>query len=207
MKKLALVTMLCIAGLGLGACSINGSTSNNPSQETKVSDVPAAHQDIRLAFNNIKLGNRDNDFSGGSTLEDLKNLFGEPAQTFQTPAGDVTLDGYTWQFDTVTVTVNLLRDSAITRAISNFNFIRFNTISKQAIAQIADGMTFQQAIDLLGQPDVYSESVSSDNTRTQALWVSGIEGASNQTQTQAQAQISLEFTDDRLTHKTLTNID
>ena len=205
MKKLGQFTLLCVFGLGLVACAHQkqDKSQTNSSSLTAVSDVPAKHQDIRLTFNNITLGTKDSEFAGGTNLEQLKAMFGEPAQTFQTPAGDVTLDGYTWQFDEVTITVNLLRDSAITRSISNFSFIRYNTITKDKIDKIADNMTFQQAIDLLGQPDIYSESASSEHTKLQAVWVSGIEGADSKTP----PQITLNFVNNQLTNKAIVGVN
>ncbi|MCS4487471.1 DUF3862 domain-containing protein [Streptococcus sciuri] len=202
MKKLGRLILVCVFSAGLVACTPQKQSQTNSSTVTKVSNVPVKHQDVRLAFNNITLGTVDSNFTGGTNLEQLKAMFGDPAQTFQTPAGDVTLDGYTWQFDSVTVTVYLLHDSAISRSISNFNFIRYNTITPDKIAKITDNMTFQQAIDLLGQPDTYSESSSSEHVKLQAIWISGIKGTDNKTT----PQITLDFINNQLTHKSIVGI-
>ncbi len=89
------------------------------------------------------------------------------------------------------------------QSISNFSFIRYNTITKDKIDKIADNMTFQQAIDLLGQPDIYSESASSEHTKLQAVWVSGIEGADSKNT----PQITLNFVNNQLTNKAIVGVN
>lgn len=192
-KQILKLSTLFLCAMTLIACSKQEqtpeTTSSVPSQQ-----IVAKHSDVRLKFNEIVLAKADQEFKGGTNLAKLKELFGEPASHEQTPAGDVTLDVYHWKFEHVDVIVQLYQDSAIVRSISNFYFIRDPKIDVKTFEKLTDGMTYRQAVDLLGEPDVLSQAVSSDKEELQALWVSGLK-------TEDQAQIQLLFENNALKTK------
>lgn len=190
MKKLLLFSATLLLSLGLAACG-----QDKSSDETKSSvqsqQIVAKHSDVRLKFNQITLAKADQEFKGGTNLARLKELFGEPAKHETVPAGDVTLDVYSWQFDYVDLNVQLYQDSAVVRSISNFYFIRDPKISLKDFEELKEGMTYTQVLDKLGEPDVMSQAVSSDKEDLQAIWVSGLK-------TDNQAQIQLLFENNTL---------
>lgn len=190
MKKMMAVSASLLLAFSLAACSPK-KESTEPTQPVESRQITAKHSDTRLAFNKIVLAKADDEFKGGTNLATLKELFGEPKSHEEVPAGDVTLDSYHWQFDQVEIGVQLYEDSAIVRSISHFSFIRDNTISLADFENIKEGMTFTQAVDLLGEPDVFSQAVSSDKEQLQALWSSGLK-------TDNHAQIDLLFENNKL---------
>lgn len=198
MKKLFLFSTTLLLSATLAACSTTDKTTET-SSSVQPQQIVAKHSDVRLKFNQITLAKADQEFQGGTNLATLKELFGEPASHEQAPAGDVTLDVYTWQFEHVEVSVQLYQDNAIVRTISNFYFIRDPKIDVKTFEKVTDGMTYTQAVDLLGEPDVLSQAVSSEKEELQALWVSGLK-------TDNQAQIQLLFENNALKTKNQTGL-
>lgn len=190
MKKLMVASVSLLLAFSLVACTPK-KESTEPTEPVQSRQITAKHSDTRLAFNKIVLAKADDEFKGGTNLATLKELFGEPKSHEEVPAGDVTLDSYKWQFDQMEIGVQLYEDSAIVRSISHFSFIRENTISLADFNTIKEGMTFTQAVDLLGEPDVFSQAVSSDKEQLQAIWSSGLK-------TNNHAQIDLLFENNKL---------
>lgn len=186
MKKILLTLSLTLATLTLVACGQKDkqvTKAPDPSQMKKdiiLQETTVPHQDIRLKFNDIKLATAQEDFKGGTNLEQLKSTFGEPAKHEQVPAGDVTLDFYSWKFDQVELNVHLFEDNAIVRTISNFRFEREQTITKSTIESLKKtqgdnkGDTFKSISEKLGQPDVMSQAISSEKEEIEAIWTSGL---------------------------------
>lgn len=193
MKKFFLFTATLLLASGLAACG-QGNKKTDTASSVKPQEIVAKHTDVRSNFNKITLAKADQEFKGGTNLATLKELFGEPASHEQAPAGDVTLDVYTWNFEAVSVNVQLYEDSAIVRSISNFYYIREPKHTLKTFEQLAEGMTYTQAVETLGEPDVLSQAISSDKEEIQAIWVSGLK-------TDNQAQIQLLFENNTLKTK------
>lgn len=192
MKRILMFSATLLLSLNLVACQNAKETSKTSTIQPQ--QIVAKHSDIRLKFNQVVLAKADQEFKGGSNLATLKELFGEPKTHERVPAGDVTLDVYNWQFEQVSLTVQLYEDSAIVRSISNFYFIRDPKIDIKTFDKLTDNMTYTQAVDLLGEPDVLSHAISSDKEELQAIWVSGLK-------TDNQAQVQLLFENNKLKTK------
>lgn len=202
-KKMMSLAGLALSVILLGACSKQSkqTTTNAPLQveQSWVSkETEAKHQAIRMKFEEIKLGTEANEFQGGSTLEELTALFGQPSQHETKPAGEnVNVDVYTWNFDEVVLSVQQFENSAISRAISNFNFIREERVTLDDYKSLSEGMTLEQAIEKLGKPDVMAQVVSTGKSETQAIWSSGLKKGGSATS----ANIQLIFEQGGLTKK------
>lgn len=199
MKKLLLFSASLLVSLSLAACGQDKSSGDNGSS-VQSQQIVAKHSDVRLKFNKIVLAKADKEFKGGTNLAQLKELFGEPVKHETVPAGDVSLDVYSWQFDYVNLNVQLYQDNAVVRSISNFYFIRDPKIGLKDYDELKEGMTYTQVIDRLGEPDVLSQAVSSDKEDIQAIWVSGLK-------TDNQAQIQMIFENNTLKLKNQTGLN
>lgn len=198
MKKLLLFSASLLVSLSLAACG-QDKAADDTASSVQSQQIVAKHSDVRLKFNKIVLAKADQEFKGGTNLAQLKELFGEPAKHETVPAGDVSLDVYSWQFDYVDLTVQLYQDNAVVRSISNFYFIRDPKIGTKDFEALTEGMTYTQVIDKLGEPDVMSQAVSSDKEDLQAIWVSGLK-------TDNQAQIQVLFENNKLKTKNQTGL-
>ena len=199
MKKNAFRIFL-VAGIALlttTACNKKKKTTSSSSSSniTLQSSSETPHKNIRLNLNSVHIAHAADQFQGGTTLEQLKNLFGEPSKSDQVPSGNATLDLYTWTFDKVIVTVQLFQDSTIARSISNFTFIRDATITSKKYNQLTNGLTYEQVVSILGEPDNLAQSASSDSENMQAVWNSGIKSKISN------PYIELTFVNNSLTNK------
>lgn len=195
-KKITITVSLLSLLLFLNACSMMTSNKTSSSDTTTTaSQIKPKNENIRLNFNKVKLGVIDNDGKGGTSLKELEALFGQPDEHTTQQGGDVTLDVYTWRKDETIIVTQLYADSTIAKSISNFRFIRENNVGLTEYDKIKNGMSFQEAIEKLGEPDVMSQAVSSDGEEISAIWSSGIK--SNNTN----ANIQLDFKNNSLTNK------
>ncbi|WP_438477730.1 DUF3862 domain-containing protein [Streptococcus pluranimalium] len=205
-KKLLLITTITLALISLSACSSNKNTKPQTNKEalTTLQSKTEPQQDpqVRLKFNDIKTATAANDFKGGTPLEQIKALYGEPKSHTTKPAGDVTLDVYTWDVDGVIISAQLFEDSTIARAISNFAFDRKQTVTKKIYDEkLPNDLTFTEVTEIIGQPDVMSQAVSSDGEQLQALWSSNLKGKDNT------RQIELIFKNGKLSEKSQKGLE
>lgn len=205
-KKILPVATLGLALISLSACTSNKDTNHTAKKKelTTLQSKSEPKQDpqVRLKFNDIKTATAENNFKGGTSLEQIKELYGEPTSHTTKPAGDVTLDVYTWEVDGVTISAQLFENSTIARAISNFAFERKQTVTKKIYdKKLPNDLTFTEVTEILGQPDVMSEAVSSDGERLQALWSSNLKGEDNT------RQIELIFKNGKLSEKSQKGLE
>lgn len=195
-KKLLNYGMLSLTLVSLSACSLlNQNKKSATDTTTSASQLKPENEAWRLNFNNITLGDIANEGKGGASLADLKNLYGEPENHTTRPGGDVTLDVYTWRKGQTTVVAQLYNDSTIAKSISNFRFIRKDTVGLKDFEKLTNGMTFTNVTSLLGEPDVMSRARSSNGEVVTAIWSSGLKSDNSN------PNIELEFNDDKLSTK------
>lgn len=205
-KKLLLITTITLALISLSACSSNKNTKPQANKEAlntlQSKTEPQQDPQVRLKFNDIKTATAADDFKGGTPLEQIKALYGEPKSHTTKPAGDVTLDVYTWDVDGVIISAQLFEDSTIARAISNFAFDRKQTVTKKIYDEkLPNDLTFTEVTEIIGQPDVMSQAVSSDGEQLQALWSSNLKGKDNT------RQIELIFKNGKLNEKSQKGLE
>lgn len=196
MKKNTLIKLLVLPLLTLVliACSQEKTKEKTKKDQNKTTMI-APNQDKRASFEKISIASREENFKNGTSLEELKTLYGEPNSHDTKPAGDVTLESYTWTFDQVTITASLYENSTIIKSIQNFIFNRDLNLGLKEYNKIKEGMTYNQVTKILTEPDDYTQAISTDSEQLQAVWISGLK-------TNAQgANISLTFQDGKLTKK------
>lgn len=194
-KKLVNILLIPTLCLSVAACSNKTEKSKKTDDKTvldKKTNQVAPQQEKRLAFEKIKVASSKNQFKGGSTLEELKELYGEPSKHEQKPAGNVKLDVYIWKFDRVEITINMFQNSTIVKSIANFAFARDLNISLKDYNKVKKGMTYNQVTKILTEPDDYTMATSSDRDQIQAIWISGLKSNVRG------ANITLVFENDKL---------
>lgn len=176
MKHKWMIGLLGLSVMTLVACGKDDKSADTVNNDTAlVQQIKAPQEDKRLIFNQIKLGRIATDFKGGSTIEEVKAMLGEPLSSEKVEAGkDIFLDSLNWQFDGVSITARFFENGAISKSISNFAFIRDAKISLTDFEAIPEEEAYQKLFDQFGQPDVMSESVSSDSEQVQAIWTSNL---------------------------------
>ncbi len=194
-KKLVTILLIPTICLAVAACSNKSDKEKSKDDKTVLENKKnqvAPQQDKRLAFDKIKVASAKDQFKGGSTLEELKVLYGEPTKHEQKPAGNVKLDIYSWTFDRVEITINMFQNSTIVKSITNFAFTRDLKISLKDYNKLENGMTYNQVTKILTEPDDYTMASSSERDQIQAIWISGLK-TNNRS-----ANITLIFENDKL---------
>ncbi|MGT2749875.1 DUF3862 domain-containing protein [Streptococcus orisasini] len=201
-KKVLLASLVLLFCFVLSGCQTQESKgqSNKPSDETAPL-LKTENLAFRLNFNKIKISHDKKTFTGGTSLEELKQLFGEPNKHGQRPAGDVVLDSYTWEKDGASIEVHLYQNSTVARSIANFSFKRREKITKSDFQKLQTGTNYKQVVEQLGEPDGLFQSVSSDKEEIQAVWISGLKTKA------ASADIRLYFENDLLKTKLQNGLD
>lgn len=203
MKKLLSLTVLGLSLFSLAACGNSSSkTETKGSLDNEVSKILTVKDgNVRQNFDKITMANASQEFSGGSNLDSLKGLFGEPTSTSQEQAGDATLDVYNWQYDNVVVTAKLFNNSTVVKSISTFSYVRDSKITLKMYEDLKNGTSYDNVVKTLGVPDVYSIAVSSDATMTQALWSSNLVTKKGKT-----GSLTLNFKNGALENKSQENL-
>lgn len=75
-----LLPVLCFSMVACGKNSENKTSSKDKPSLIAKSQETAPHQDKRLAFEKIHIASADQEFKGGSSIEDLTSLFGNPSK-------------------------------------------------------------------------------------------------------------------------------
>lgn len=207
--KFSKISFLILTSFSLTACSLlpgqqkDTKPVNAPDILAKKPEEQRQDTNLRLNFNKIKTGTKAQEFAGGSSLTELKQLYGDPTSTKQQKAGDVTLDVYTWEKEGVTISAQLFQDSTIAKSISNFTFAREKTKTSADYDKLIVGTTsYQDAVNQLGEPDALSHAVSSDKEDIQAIWATGLVSKDSN----AQVQVQLFFENNKLSKKTQNNL-
>ena len=192
MKKFLSLTVLGVSLVSLAACGNSSSkTETKGSLDNEASKVlTVKHGNVRQNFDKIIMANASQEFSGGSNLDSLKGWFGEPTSTSHEQAGDATLDVYNWQYD-----------STVVKSISTFSYVRDSKITLKMYEDLKNGTSYDNAVKILGVPDVYSIAVSSDATMTQALWSSNLVTKKGKT-----GSLTLNFKNGTLENKSQENL-
>ncbi|MGT2934701.1 DUF3862 domain-containing protein [Streptococcus castoreus] len=204
MKKQTLVNLLTLPFMitALTACSPHKDKKVSQTNKTTMTETKKAeHQDVRANFEKIKLATAASEFKGGTNLEELTTLFGQPSQHTKKTAGNVILDSYTWKFDQVTVSVSLYENNSIVKTISNFAFLRDLNLSQKDYQKLQKGMSYEDVKKLLTEPDNYSQASSSNGQTLQAIWISGLKTETDN------ANISLVFENNQLTEMSQVGLE
>lgn len=203
-KYLVAATGLALLGLSMSACSSNNGSKDNSaktSQQKKKDEVISQNKELRNKFDQIKVGNFLSGGEGGSTIEEVKQMLGDPTSTTTTSSNGVKVKQLTWTKGAVTVAIQTLKsDKVVSKEITGFKWgKRDEKLTLGDFNNIADGSTYQSLVDKYGEPDGLHEANVAGTKITNAVWLTGIKGDDG-------ANATLSFENDKLTSKTQTKL-
>ncbi|MGT2925939.1 DUF3862 domain-containing protein [Streptococcus cuniculipharyngis] len=208
MKKLSLISLTLLSSLALAACSKSNSTSQTPTVEpittestsSSSSQTPVVNTQLRQQFDTILVGDSSQAGEGGSTLEEVKALLGEPTSTTTSELNGLSTEELTWVDGDTTITLAINQGKTVNKAISGFLFNRDRNLSLTNFNELAEGTSYSDVLAVWGEPDVYTESKIMGTKSVGATWFSNVKGKD------VTANAFLVFTDDQLAQKTETNM-
>lgn len=179
------------------------SSTNNSSAETKSSDTESESTDSALKddFDKIQLGDILSNGDGGTSLEDVKAIFGEPGSTSETNIEGQTAKTLTWSglkggSILSSLVVSFSNDKAVSKAIMGLKVPKHEKITlDQFNAVNTDGSyTEDQAKQEFGDPSGISTTIINGQTQNMLSWTDNINGDLG-------ANFNITFDDGKATNK------
>lgn len=156
-------------------------------------------QKVRNNFDKIMVGDMANMGEGGSTIDDLKKMFGEPNSTSTSQIDGVNSQDLTWNKSGITITIQFIENKAVARSITGFQYLRKDVIGLKEYNTLADGTSYDQVVSQFKQPDSITETIIMGSKTTMATWVTGVKGSFG-------SNMVLTFTDNSLSGKAQSNL-
>lgn len=201
MKKNKVITLSAVFLLGVGTISdlaVIGSHQDSIVYAAKKKKV-SKKQKVRNNFDKIAVCDMANMGEGGSTVNDVKKMFGEPSSTSTSQIDGVNSQDLTWSKSGITITIQFIESKAVARSITGFEYLRKDRIGLKEFNALADGTSYDQVIAQFKKPDSITETIILGSKTTMATWVTGVKGDFG-------SSVVLTFTDNALTGKAQTNI-
>lgn len=210
MKKLSLLGLSLLSTLTLAACSqestkvqtptVANVTSSETSETTSTSVDTSVNTEFRQKFDTISVGDSSNAGEGGSSMEEIKTLLGEPTSTTSAEVNNQATEELSWVDGNTTIAVGFIDGKVVSKAITGFLFNREKTISLTNFNELAEGTSYADVLAVWGEPDAYTESNILGSKSVGATWFSNIKG------NDVTANAFLVFTDDTLAQKSQTGL-
>ncbi|MBD5429132.1 DUF3862 domain-containing protein [Lactobacillus sp.] len=132
---------------------------------------------LREKFDKILVGDLTNEGDGGSSKLDVVELLGEPAVTTDSQIKDVQVEVDTWRRNMIVVTVQLSGEKVVSKNITGFKWgKRPEKLTLEVFNNLETGSSYEEIIELIGEPDGYNESKINSNSLVTATWRTGLTG-------------------------------
>lgn len=217
MKKTFLHALfICFCSTTLVACASNTNNSKQSTEQKQtaskiekstsdstVENTNETKRAIRTSFDSIKVGDLMNSGQGGTSKDDAIKLFGNPASTTNTNINGKNIEQVTWigngSASGISISIQFIDGFATNKSIAGYNFARKATKGLTDFNNIQDSSNYSQLIEIFGEPDTYSESLTNGQKMIVAGWTSGLKGSIG-------ANFNAQFTNDVLTTKSQSGL-
>ncbi len=159
------------------ASSETSSTTSSKETAKATEDTTEKVSEARSKYQQIVLGDMMDGGTGGTSLEDVKTILGEPKSTSESSIGDTKSLLATWSESDITgsavFTVTFTNNAATGKGYSGFSLL--NTGTKVSLdefnAIVTDGsFTYDAALEQFGQPDGESETLIGGQSGDMVSW-------------------------------------
>lgn len=217
MKKIGLLGLTLLSVATLSACSSSKTDNKNTSSSSSVeqttsstssttassTSVDETKKAVRAVYDSVVVGDLMNNGEGGTTKDTVVNAYGNPASTSTTSINGMNVEQVTWIGNSnatgITVSIQFINNNATSKMISGFQFSRDSKIGLTEFNNLANGTSYADVVNTLGEPDTTSESLISGSKSVTANWITGIKG-------NVGANFVLQFTNDSLTSKSQSGL-
>lgn len=208
MKKVSLLGLTLLSVVSLAACTQKSNTSQTPTVESISASEPitsssqelVVNTELRQKFDGLMVGDSSNSGEGGTSLDEVKSVLGEPKATSTTEINGVNAEKLTWMDGDVTISLSFIEGKVVNKAITGFLFKRDSNIGLTNFNELAIGTSYADVVAVWGEPDIYTESKLLGSKSVGATWFSNIKGSD------PAANAFLIFTDDRVAQKEQTDM-
>lgn len=200
---------LSVVGVGLLAasmvgCSSNSSESKSSGNETKTTQPKKKKTEqkntFRKNYDKIKVGDVAQQGNGGTSIDEVTALLGQPTSTSTTKVSGFKVKSYNWTKSDTSILVQFSHKRAITKTISGFKWDRTSKkLDLKAFNKVKDDSSYESLVKSFGEPDGLNENVIMGQTNVTAVYMTGIKGKEG-------ANATFVFDNNKLTSKAQTDL-
>lgn len=200
---------LSVVGVGLLAasmvgCSSNSSESKSSGNETKTTQPKKKKTEqkntFRKNYDKIKVGDVAQQGNGGTSIDEVTALLGQPTSTSTTKVSGFKVKSYNWTKSDTSILVQFSHKRAITKTISGFKWDRTSKkLDLNAFNKVKDDSSYESLVKSFGEPDGLNENVIMGQTNVTAVYMTGIKGKEG-------ANATFVFDNNKLTSKAQTDL-
>lgn len=183
---LAIIVLGIIGGaLGGGSDDKKADTTNDDvaKKEATSSNKKETNTELKDNFNKIALGDILNNGDGGSSLEEVKGIFGEPDSTSETNLEGQTAKMMTWGSPKggdimSSVVVSFSNDKVVSKAVTGLKVKKHDKVTLEQFNAVATDGSFSedQAKQEFGEPDGISDTLVNGAKQSMLSWTKNVNG-------------------------------
>lgn len=204
LKKALSVVGVGLLAVSMAGCSSNSSESKSSGNETKTTQPKKKKTEqkntFRKNYDKIKVGDVAQQGNGGTSIDEVTALLGQPTSTSTTKVSGFKVKSYNWTKSDTSILVQFAHKRAITKTISGFKWDRTSKkLDLKAFNQVKDDSSYESLVKSFGEPDGLNENVIMGQTNVTAVYMTGIKGKEG-------ANATFVFDNNKLTSKAQTDL-
>lgn len=203
-KKALSVVGVGLLAVSMAGCSSNSSESKSSGNETKTTQPKKKKTEqkntFRKNYDKIKVGDVAQQGNGGTSIDEVTALLGQPTSTSATKVSGFKVKSYNWTKSDTSILVQFAHKRAITKTISGFKWDRTSKkLDLKAFNKVKDDSSYESLVKSFGEPDGLNENVIMGQTNVTAVYMTGIKGKEG-------ANATFVFDNNKLTSKAQTDL-
>lgn len=203
-KKALSVVGVGLLAVSMAGCSSNSSESKSSGNETKTTQPKKKKtkqkNTFRKNYDKIKVGDVAQQGNGGTSIDGVTALLGQPTSTSTTKVSGFKVKSYNWTKSDTSILVQFAHKRAITKTISGFKWDRTSKkLDLKAFNKVKDDSSYESLVKSFGEPDGLNENVIMGQTNVTAVYMTGIKGKEG-------ANATFVFDNNKLTSKAQTDL-
>lgn len=203
-KKALSVVGVGLLAVSMAGCSSNSSESKSSGNETKTTQPKKKKTEqkntFRKNYDKIKVGDVAQQGNGGTSIDEVTALLGQPTSTSTTKVSGFKVKSYNWTKSDTSILVQFAHKRAITKTISGFKWDRTSKkLDLKAFNKVKDDSSYESLVKAFGEPDGLNENVIMGQTNVTAVYMTGIKGKEG-------ANATFVFDNNKLTSKAQTDL-
>lgn len=188
-KKIWFWVLVVIVVVGFGSALGGGSdkkeASDTADEKTSTSSKTKAESDTTLKsnFDKIALGDILSNGDGGTSLEEVKGIFGEPDSTSETSLEGQTAKTMTWGGPKggdlmSSIVISFSNDKAVSKAVTGLKVKKHDKVTLEQFNAVATDGSFSedQAKQEFGEPDGISDTLVNGAKQSMLSWTKNVNG-------------------------------
>lgn len=203
-KKALSVVGVGLLAVSMAGCSSNSSESKSSGNETKTTQPKKKKTEqkntFRKNYDKIKVGDVAQQGNGGTSIDEVTALLGQPTSTSTTKVSGFKVKSYNWTKSDTSILVQFAHKKAITKTISGFKWDRTSKkLDLKAFNKVKDDSSYESLVKSFGEPDGLNENVIMGQINVTAVYMTGIKGKEG-------ANATFVFDNNKLTSKAQTDL-